>query len=77
MLGQIMNLRMAVMTWRYAVRSTCLLDLLILQFPVCTPCFRQTRLEKASSAPAAVIVRPVRSHIDKVLFTDNRFYNKS
>jgi hypothetical protein len=76
MLGQIMNLRMAVMTWRYAVRSTCLLDLLILQFSVSPSCFGIARLEKSAAPSATVIVRHVRSHIDKILFTDNSFYDK-
>ena len=68
---------MAVMTRCYAVRSTGILDLLVFQFPVCTPCFRQTRLEKASSASTAVIIRPVGSHVYKVLLADNCFNHKS
>ncbi len=67
---------MTVMARCYAVCSTGILDLLVFQFPVRTPCFRQTRLEKTSSASAAVIVRTVGSHVNKILFPDHRFYNK-
>ncbi len=68
-----MDLRMAVMTRRYAVRRACTLYLLILQFPVSPPCFWKSRLEKTTAAAAAVIVRPVRRHVYKVLFADNSF----
>ena len=68
---------MAVMAWGYAVSCACVLYLLILQFPVSTPCFRKSRLEKTSSSTAAVIVRPVGSHVYKILFADNSFNHKS
>ena len=68
---------MAVMTRRYAVRSACFLYLFIFHFPITTSRFRIARLEKTASASAAVIVRPVRSHINEVLFADNGFYSIS
>ncbi len=71
-----MHLRMTVVSRCYTVCRTRIFDLLIFQFPVCASCFRQTRLEKAAAAAATVIVRHIRSHIDKVLFTHNRLDNK-
>jgi len=68
---------MTVMARRYAVSSACFLYLLIFHFPITTSRFRIARLEKTASASAAVIVRPVRCHINKVLFADNGFYSIS
>jgi len=73
MLGQIMNLRMAVMARSYAVCGAGILYLLVFQFSIGASCFRHTRLEKASPASAAVVVRSVRRHINKVLFAHNGF----
>lgn len=71
-----MYLSMAVMARCYAVCRSGFFYLLIFYFSIGAPCFGITRLKKAASASAAVIVRPVRRHIDKVLFADYRFNNK-
>ena len=34
-------------------------------------------MEKSAAAPAAVVVRPIRLHIDKILFTHHRFHGIS
>jgi len=76
MLGQIMDLRMAVMARSYTVSGAGILYLLVFQFSIGASCFRHTRLEKAPSAAAAVVVRSVRRHINIVLFADNGFNHK-
>jgi len=74
LVGQIVNLRMAVVTWSNAVICFCRQNLVGFELAIGTTLFRISRLEKSSSSAAAVIVRPVRVHVNKILFTHNRFH---
>jgi hypothetical protein len=68
---------MAVMARREAVISPGLHDLFKLAFSVISPGFRKPGLKVSAAAAAAVIVRSVGMHVNKILFTDNRFNHKS
>jgi hypothetical protein len=64
---------MAVVTWCNAVSSFCRQNLVGFKLAIATPLLRISRLEKSAAATAAVIVRPVRMHVDKILFAHHRF----
>jgi len=75
MLADIMNLGMTIVARRNAIIRPCLRDLFEFQAAVMAPGFRQAGLQKAAATAAAVIVGPVRGHIDEIFFTHNRFDN--
>jgi hypothetical protein len=77
MFFQIVNLRVAVMAWCQAVISPGFYDLFKLTFAVISPGLGKSGLQKSTTAAATVIVRSVGIHINKILFTYHRFYNKS
>jgi hypothetical protein len=65
---------MAIVAWCNAVVRLCRQNLVGFEFAVGTTCVRISRLEKPAAAATAVVVRPVRVHVDKILFTHNRFH---
>lgn len=69
MVPDIVNLGMAVVTRRNTVVGTRFHNLLELELAVSTARFRQSRLQKTAAAATAVIIRPVRLHVNKILFT--------
>ena len=71
-----MYLSMTIMAGSNTISGPGLFDLIILQFPICTSGIRKSGLEKTAATAAAIIVRLVRRHINKVLFSNNRFYYK-
>ncbi len=77
MFANIMHLGVAVVTRRNAIISARCHDLIELEFTVSLARFGPPRLQKAAAAAAAVVVRLVGLHIDKVFFTHHRFYDKS
>jgi len=72
-LAQFMYLGMTVVTARNTIISPGCLDLLVFHFPVFQPLLFKAGLEKAAAAAAAVVVRPVGGHVDKVFLPHNRF----
>ena len=70
---QVMNLRMAIVTWRYAISGTGGLDLVELDFAVFPAGFRISCLEKAAPTATAVIIGAIRVHIDEIFFADHGF----
>jgi len=72
-----MNLSMAIVAWCNAVIRLCRQNLVCLEFAVGTTRVRISGLEKPAATAAAVIVRPVRVHVDEIFFTHNRFYRIS
>ena len=70
--GQIMNLGMAIVTRGDAVIRTGLEDLFGLEFAIIPARFWVTGLQEPAAAAAAVVVRPVGAHVDKIFFTDHR-----
>jgi len=61
-------------TGRNTVIRLCCQNLVGFELAVGTTRFRISGLEKPSTTTTAVIVRPVRVHIDKIFFTHNRFH---
>jgi hypothetical protein len=68
-----MNLGVTVMAAGNAVSGPGCLNLFVFQPSVSQPLFFKSGLQKAAAAAAAVVVGAVGLHIDKILFTDNRF----
>jgi len=66
------HLGMAVVANGDAVIGACLFDLVDLEFAVFTACFGQSALQCPAAASAAVIIRPVGGHVDKIFFAHNR-----
>lgn len=75
--GQIVNLCMTVVTGRDAVVCFCRQNLVGFEFTIGTTRIGISGLEKSTAAAATVIVRPVRVHVDEILFTHDRFYRIS
>jgi len=74
LVGQIVNLRMAVVTGRNAVSRLCCQNLVCFEFPVSPAFFSISCLEKAAAAAAAIIVRPVGMHVDEIFFSHHRLH---
>ena len=72
-----MHLGMAVVTRCNAVIRLCRENLVGFELAISTTCVRISGLEKPATAAAAIIVRPVRVHVNKILFTHHRFYGIS
>jgi hypothetical protein len=75
--AQIMDLGMAVVTWCNTVSGFSRQNLFGFELAVATTRLRISCLEKSSSSTTAIIVRPVRMHVNKILFTHHRFYGIS
>jgi hypothetical protein len=76
-MGDIMNLGMAVVAAGNAVVCTGLHNLVELYLAVGPPRFGKTGLKKAAAAAATEVVRLVRGHLDDVLFADYRSDDKT
>jgi hypothetical protein len=75
-MGDIMNLGMAVVAAGNAVVGTGFNDLVKFYLAVGPPRLGKTGLEKAAAAAATEIIRFVRGHLDEVLLTDHRSDDK-
>ncbi len=73
MLTEFMNLGVAIMTAGDTVIRTGRLYLFVLQLAEFQTLFLHTGLEEAAAPAAAIIVRPVGFHINKVFFSNDRF----
>jgi hypothetical protein len=69
MFAQFMNLGMAVVTPGDTIVGARCLDLLVFQLSVFQPFFPKARLQESAAAAAAIIVGPVRLHINEIIFT--------
>ncbi len=67
-----MNLGVTVMATGDAVISTGGYNLIKFNFAIGPACLGVSGLQKSAAAAAAVVIGFVRSHFDKILFTDNR-----
>ena len=74
LVGQIVNLGMAVMTGRNAVIRLCCQNLFRLEFSVAASGFRIPGLEEPATAATAIVVRPVGMHVDEIFFAHNRLH---
>jgi hypothetical protein len=70
-----MDLRMAVVACRNTIVRPGGLDLLVFNAPESQPLFFVARLQGASPAAAAIIIGPVRVHVDEILFTDHSLHH--
>lgn len=66
-LGKIMNLGMAIVTWGNAIISRSIHNLFELQFAKLTSLLSVTRLKITAASAAAIIVGLVGMHLHKVL----------
>ena len=73
MLTELMNLSMAIMAAGDTVIRAGRLYLFVLQPAELETLFFHAGLEETAAAAAAIIVGPVGGHIDKILFSDDRF----
>ena len=73
MLTELMNLGMAIMAAGDTVIRAGRLYLFVLQPAELETLFFHAGLEETAAAAAAIIVGPVGDHIDKILFSDDRF----
>jgi hypothetical protein len=73
MLTELMNLGMAIMAAGDTVIRTGRLYLVVLQLAEFQTIFFQAGLEETAAAAAAIIIRPVGLHINKVFFPNHRF----
>ena len=67
---------MAIVARRNAVVGFSGQYLLCFDPAVCTTCICISGLQKAAPAAAAIIIRLVGNHIDKILFSHDRFDDK-
>ena len=70
-IGEVVDLRMAVMTRSDTICSLGLKNLLGLEAAVLTTRFRQSRLEETTAAAAAIVIGSVGRHVDEVLFPND------
>jgi hypothetical protein len=73
MLGQIVNLGVAVVAPGDAIIGFRGLDLLVLQKPVLAPFLVETRLQKTASSAATIVVAAVGGHVDEILLAHDGF----
>ena len=76
MITELMNLSMTVVTARDAVISTGSLNLIVLQTAEFQACLLIARLQKATSAPATIVIGAVGLHIDKIFLPYDGFHHK-
>ena len=74
LVGQIVNLRMAIVTGRNAIVRLCCQNLVCFEFPVATTLFSISCLEKAAAAATAIIIRLIGMHFDEIFFSHNRLH---
>ncbi len=72
LLGQIVDLGVAVMARSDGISGTGCQNLVGLQFTIFSTFIRITGLKETAAAAATKVVGSVRIHVDKVLFTDHR-----
>ncbi len=72
-IGKIVNLGMAVMTWRDAILSAGCQNLVGLEFAIGSPFLWIARLEETAPSAAAIVVGAVGKHLHEVFFTHHRF----
>ena len=77
MFTQFMNLGMAVVTGGDTVWRARGLDLIVFEQPVSETRVFITGLQEAAAAAAAIIIRPVRKHLNQIFFADHRLDNKA
>jgi hypothetical protein len=70
----VMDLCMAVVTGRNAVVRLCCQNLVRFELAVSPAFLSISCLEKPATAAAAIIVRPVWMHLNKIFFTHHRFH---
>ncbi len=75
MFAQVMDLGMAVMTWRDGIIRTRAHDLLGLQPPIFPACLGKSRLQETAPAAATVVVGLVGRHVDEVLLADDLLHH--
>ena len=73
MLADIMNLSVAIVARGNAIRGACRQNLIRFEFAKGPALFGQSGLQEATAAATAIIVRSVGYHINKILFSDDRF----
>ncbi len=71
--ADIVDLGMTIVARCDTIGGTGFDDLIELELAITPARFRQSRLQKPAAATATVVVRPVRLHVDKILFAHNRF----
>ena len=75
--AELMDLGVTIVTGRDTIVGTGGFDLLIFYFPELQTFILETGLEKTTAAPAAIVVRPIGLHIDKILFTHHGLDDKA
>ena len=70
----VMDLCMAVVTGRNAVVRLCCQNLVRFELAVSPAFLSISCLEKPATAAAAIVVRPVWMHLNKIFFTHHRFH---
>jgi hypothetical protein len=76
-LAEVVNLGVAVVARRNAIRGACGHDLIELNLAEGSPLLGQSILQKAAAPAAAIIVGAVGGHVDKIFFTHDRFDHKT
>ena len=74
LVGQIMNLSMAVVTWCNAVIRLCRQNLVGFELTIASTRVRISCLEKTAAPTAAVVVRHIGVHFNKIFFAHYRFH---
>jgi hypothetical protein len=77
MLGQIMDLRMAVMTWGDTIVCFGFHNLSEFQFAVFPACLRIAGLQKSPSPAATEIIGSIGLHVDKIFLSHHAFDDKT
>lgn len=75
MFCKVMYLGMAIMACSDAVIRACGYDLVEFDLAVLPSCVRVSGLQKASASSAAVVVRLVGMHLDKIFLSHDRLYD--
>jgi hypothetical protein len=73
MLAEFVDLGVTIVTSGDAVVGPCGLNLMVFDLSKLQPLLLETGLQKAAPAPAAIIIGAVGLHVDKILFSHNRF----
>ena len=73
MIGQIVNLGMAVVTRGYDIVGTGGIYLIEFNFAILAAFVFSTRLQEPTATATAVVVGPIGRHVDKILLANHRF----
>ncbi len=76
LVGQVVNLGVAVVAGSNGVLRPGCQNLLGLEFAVGPPLIRESGLEESTAAAATEVVGAVGMHVDEVLFPDHRFHDE-